>query len=310
MDNIDISIVIPVKNGQRYLDSVLKAIFSQQINARFEAIIVDSGSTDMTLDIVRRYPVRLYQILKKEFNHGLTRNLGISKSQGKYTILLTQDAVPYNNHWMQSLVDNLERDERIAGAYSRQMPNSDSHVITQIRVSRFFTAHNKRRDSQIHKTEDYDKLSPQEKHRFCNFDNVSSCIRKSVWEKIPFPKTDFAEDLEWSKRVLEAGYKIAYEPDSIVYHSHDFSVFDWYKRNRINYNKLYLLFGINTINNLYKFLIVFFVYTFRDLYFLFKDKRRLKLILSSIHLIPFYSFFGLLGQYKGIKNSRHYNNIL
>jgi len=292
------------------LDSVLKAIFSQQINAGFEVIIIDSGSTDMTLDIVRRYPVRLYQIIKKEFNHGLTRNLGISKAQGKYIILMTQDAIPYNNRWMQSLVDNLEHDERVAGVYSMQIAHGDSHILTQIRVNRFFTSSKIRRESQIDKIEDYNRLSPKEKHRFCNFDNVSCCIRKTVWEGIPFPKADFGEDIEWSKNVLEKGYKIAYEPDSIVYHSHDFSISDWYKRNRANYNKLHLLFGINTINNLYKFLIAFFVYTLRDIYLVCKEKRQLKVILSNIHLIPFYSFFGLLGQYKGIKNPRHYNNIL
>lgn len=310
MNDIDISVVIPVKNGQRYLDSVLKAIFSQEINARFEVIIIDSGSTDITLDIIRQYPIRLYQIPEKEFNHGLTRNLGISKAYGKYIVLLTQDAIPYNNYWMKNLIDNLKRDQHVAGVYSMQTSHRDAHPLTQIRVNRFFTADKIRRESWIDKIQDYNKLSPNEKHRLCNFDNVSSCIRKAVWEEIPFPKADFGEEIEWSKNVLEKGYKIVYEPDSIVYHSHDLSIFDWYKRNLINFNKLSTLFGVNTINNLYRLLVSFFIYTFRDIYLLCKDKRRLKLILSNIHLIPLYSFFGLLGQYNGIKNSYHYDNIL
>ena len=49
MKDIDISIVIPVKNGQRYLDEVLRAIFSQEINMQFFVIIIDSGSEDKTL---------------------------------------------------------------------------------------------------------------------------------------------------------------------------------------------------------------------------------------------------------------------
>lgn len=310
MSNIDISVVIPVKNGHRYLDALLKAVFSQKINAKFEVIIIDSGSTDKTVDIIKRYPVRFYQIDEKEFNHGLTRNFGISKSLGKYVILMTQDAVPYDNRWMENLVNNLEHDQQVGGVYSMQIPHNDAHLLTRMRVNRFFTASKVKRESQINIMEDYHRLSPQEKYLFCNFDNVSSCIRKTVWKKIPFPKTDFGEDIEWSKEVLERGYKIVYEPDSKIYHSHDFSIYEWYKRNLINFNKLSTLFGINTADNLYQLLVDFFIYTFRDAYLLCKENKRFKVILPNIHLVPLYSFFGLLGQYKGIKNSYLYNNIL
>jgi len=306
MNGIDISVIIPVKNGQRYLKSVLEAVFSQEINAKFEVIIVDSGSTDKTLNIIMQYQLTHYRIRETEFNHGLTRNFAISKSQGKYIILMNSDAIPYNNRWMERLVSNLECDQRAAGVYSRQVPHKESHPLTQVRVNRFFTSSKTRRESQIDKIDDYEKLSPREKHRFCNFDNVSSCIRRDVWDKIPFPKTDFAEDLEWSESVLRAGHKIIYEPDSIVYHSHDFSIFDWYKKNRVNFNKLASLFGLNNINNIYRLLAFFFIYTFRDIYFLYKDKRSFTAILSNIHLIPLYSFSGALGQYIGAKEAFHF----
>lgn len=249
MDNIEISVVIPTKNGQKYLDAVLKGVFSQKINAKFEVIVVDSGSTDKTLDIIAGYLIRLYRIDENEFNHGLTRNLGISKSKGKYIILITQDAIPYDCRWMEKLVNNLEYDERVAGAYSMQIPHKDARIMTQMRVNRFFTASKIKRVSQIDRMEDYRNLTLRQKHLFCSFDNVSSCIRKTVWGKIPFPKTDFGEDIEWSKEVLERGYKIVYEPDSKVYHSHDLSIYDWYKRNLINFDKLSALFGITTVDS-------------------------------------------------------------
>lgn len=305
MNEIDISVVIPTKNGQNYLDSVLKGVFSQEINAKFEVIIVDSGSTDKSLDIITQYPLRCYQIKTEEFNHGLTRNFGISKSQGKYIVLMTQDAIPYDNLWMKKLVDTIERDKFVAGVYSRQIPHKESHILTQIRTNRFLTAQTIRKESQIANLEDYNKLSPKEKYFFCNFDNVSSCIRRSVWEEINFPKTDFAEDLEWSKKVLESGHKIIYEPNSIVYHSHDFSVFDWYKRNRINYNKLYSLFGMNTIDKFYKLFAYFIIYTIKDFYYVWiHNKRNPKIILPSIFLIPPFSFTGALGQYTATKNAK------
>ena len=304
MDDLAISVVIPVKNGQRYLNSALQRVFSQKINERFEVIIVDSGSTDKTLDIIRRYPARLYCIPEKEFNHGLTRNLGISKACGKYIVLMTQDAIPCDNFWMKNLVDNLKRDQSIAGVYSMQIPRPDAHILTQIRVNRFFAAAKTRRESRIYEIEEYNKLSWDEKHRLCNFDNVSSCIRKDIWKKIPLPKADFGEDIEWSKNVLEKGYKIVYEPNSKVYHSHDFSIFDWHKRNLINFKRLSALFGAKTRNNLCRLLADFFIYVFKDAWLLLcEGKKGFKALFFNIHLIPLYSFFGLLGRYKWIKEA-------
>jgi len=308
MSKVDISVVIPVKNGQRYLDSVLKAIFSQKTNAKFEVIIVDSGSQDKTMDIAKNYPVNIYQIEERNFNHGLTRNYGISKAQGEYLILMTADAIPYNDSWMEKLIGNLARDERVAGAYSRQMPHRDSFPLTQIRVNRFFTSSIERRESQITDIDIYNKLFPQNKHQFCNFDNVSSCIRKSIWKEFPFSKTDFAEDLEWSKSVLEAGYKIVYEPDSIVYHSHDFSPSDWYAKNMLNCHKLYSLFGVvNNIDRIHA-LLNFIFYTIRDSYFLCREQHSIKVIASNIHLIPAYSFSTVLAQYRSTKGYRQSPN--
>ncbi|MBU0694873.1 MAG: glycosyltransferase [Candidatus Omnitrophica bacterium] len=304
MREVAISVVIPVKNGQRYLDEVLKAIFSQEIKREFEVVIVDSGSTDRTLDIIGQYPVRFYQIKENEFNHGLTRNLGISKAQGKYIILLTADAIAYDQCWMRKLIEHLERDSRVAGSYSRQIPHKDSQPLSRIRVKNSLTFSKERRESQIKKKEDYFALSPEEKRRFCNFDNVSSCLRKEVWKKVPFPKTDFAEDLEWSKAVIEAGHKIIYEPESIVYHSHDFSLPEWYRKNRINYKTLYTLFGIEVINNFSQLIKFFFISTLWDIYYLCKDARGGKAILSNIWLIPLHSLWRALGHYRGVNEAK------
>ncbi len=301
MDNIDISVIIPVKNSQRYLDAALKAVFMQEINFKFEVIVVDSGSTDNSLDIIATYPVRLYRINEAEFNHGLTRNYGVAKAQGKYIIFMTPDAVPSNNRWMQRLIDDLEHDQQAAGVYSRQIPHRDSCLLTQLRVNQFFTASEEKIVNQINNPEDYRKLPPNEKYRLCNFDNVSSCMRRIIWEKIPFPKTDFAEDLEWSKKALEAGYKIIYEPESIVFHAHDFSIRGWYRRNWLNARKLSALFEINSVRNPFQLLALTLIYTFRDIGILYREKK-IKAALPKIHLIPLYSFSGLFGQYRGIRS--------
>ena len=57
---------------------------------------------------------------------------------------------------------------------------------------------------------------------FYFFSNVSSVLRRSVWQQFPFPEVEFAEDQLWARRVLEAGYQTAYRADSLVYHSHGY----------------------------------------------------------------------------------------
>jgi len=307
MSDIDISVVIPVKNGEKYLDSALKAVFSQKTDLRFEVIVIDSGSKDATPDIIKKYPAcRLYQIKEEDFNHGLTRNFGISQAMGRYVVLMTQDAIPCDRRWMWRLVDNIERDGRVAGVYSCQIPYENASILAKIRTNNFFTSRREKRTSYIDDMEGYDRLSAGEKHQFCNFDNVSSCIRKAVWENFKFSNMEFGEDIEWAKRVLEAGYKIVYEPDSAVYHSHEYSIADWYRRNRVNYKTLRSIFGIRGINAAYKLLPFLFICAIRDFYNLgkfYKDTKDIRAVLSGIFLIPIYSFFGALGQYDGARKA-------
>ncbi|MFA5388684.1 MAG: glycosyltransferase [Candidatus Omnitrophota bacterium] len=305
MGNIDVSVVIPVKNGERYLDSALKAVFSQKTNFRFEVIIVDSGSTDRTGDIIKKYPaVKLHKVNERDFNHGLTRNFGISNAGGRYVILMTQDAVPCGKNWMDALIGDIERDSCVAGVYSRQIPHPGAKAFGRLKTSMFFASGEEKRISHIDNLERYNGLPPQEKRRFCSFDNVSSCIRKSVWEAFKFSNSDFGEDIEWAKRVLEAGYKIVYEPDSAVYHSHDYSIAEWYKRNREDCGKLYSLFGLNEVSTGYKVLPFIFIYMFLDfcgLVRLYKYTKDIKTVLSVVPLIPVYAFAGAFGRYMGTR---------
>lgn len=303
METIETSIIVPVKNGQKYLDSALKAIFSQETDAKFEVIAVDSGSTDNTLDILKNYPVQLYQIRDSEFNHGATRNYAISKSRGRYVILMNSDTVPFDKHWLEMLVNNLKKDKDAAGAYSRQIPHNDSSLLTWLRVGRFITFGKIRRESQITEVGDYEKLKPKDKYILSNFDNVSSCIRKDIWQKIPFPDTDFAEDLEWSRAVLRAGYKIIYDPRSVVYHSHEFSFMGWYRKNCINSNRISGLFGFSPINKLYKVFMFSSFYIIRDIYSIFVYKRNFKAVLTNLWPVIAYSFVGALGQYRGARDT-------
>ncbi len=234
-----VSVVIPVLNGGRLFHRCLDSLARQELDRPFEILVVDSGSSDGSDSIAESYG-RVIRIPKSEFNHGLTRNIGISKSGGELVALLVQDAVPCDRFWLQRLVDVFD-DERVAGAYSRQMPHPGANPIVAARLRRWSAGGSEKVVKQISDQAQFDAMKPVQKVETVSFDNVSSMIRRSAWEKQPFPEADFGEDTGWSLAVLRAGWKVVYEPTSAVWHSHSNSL--WYEFKRVymdhqNWNRL------------------------------------------------------------------------
>lgn len=216
-----ISVVIPTKNAGLGFKQTLEVIFKQRSSSPLEVVVVDSGSEDETLEICEGYPVKVLRIAPEDFNHGATRNYAISQSRGEFIVLVVQDAVPADEWWMAALIEDLESDPMVAGAYSRHLPQPGADFLVR-RNTEYWHAQQKGRVVQrIDKPEVFDKLSVEEKRGLCRFDNVSSAIRRDVWQRYPFPPLNFAEDFAWALQVLKAGYVLIYEPNSMIYHSHD-----------------------------------------------------------------------------------------
>jgi rhamnosyltransferase len=95
-----------------------------------------------------------------------------------------------------------------------------------------------------------DRLDPPARLRLCAFDNVCSCIRRSVWQQIPFSETPIAEDLEWGRAALLAGHRLDYVADAVVLHSHDRSAGYEFARTYVLHRQLQRLFGLRTIPTL------------------------------------------------------------
>lgn len=209
------TIILLTKNGGKDLNDCLSAIFSQKTSHAFEVIAIDSGSTDTTLDILGKFQVRIVQIKPEEFRHGATRNLGAREAKGKFLVYVTQDAIPFNEHWLELLINGFGNDEKIAGVYSRNIPKPGCDPFEARYIARAWGE--KREVKNLENCRNFKKL--------VFFSNTSSCIRKNVWEKYPFnDKLVQTEDQEWSKKVLESGYTIIYEPGSKVYHSHNYPI--------------------------------------------------------------------------------------
>lgn len=215
------SVVIPTLNAGPVFRRLLEGIRIQQTEFDFEIIVVDSGSTDGTVELAEGCGARVHRIDGSEFNHGATRNLGVSLARGEHAVLTVQDAVPFDRRWLAAMVESLDRDERVAGVYGRQIPHLDAGPLTRATINGQASASPERTEKYLDAGSRLDELPPRRRRRLCAFDNVSSCIRRSVWEEVPFEKTGFGEDLRWGKRIIEAGYKLVYEPRSAVFHSHE-----------------------------------------------------------------------------------------
>ena len=214
-----VSVLFVTKNGERYLDEVLRHVRAQQ--GKFflrEIIAVDSGSRDHTLAILESHAVRVIRIPPQEFGHGKTRNLAAAHAQGDYLVFLTQDSTPADTDWLDTLLAPLQADPSIAGAYSRQIPRPHCHPMEWRRIVEDELSG--RAESCLNSSDAPDYADNPAFFYF--FSNVSSILRRSIWQQHPFPEVEFAEDQLWARAVLEAGYKTAYRADSLVYHSHGY----------------------------------------------------------------------------------------
>lgn len=224
-----VSVLIPTKNGERYLDEVLTAVSRQQGGvAPVEVIAVDSGSRDRTLAILLRHQVRVVQIRPEEFGHGKTRNLAAAQARGEYLVFLTQDATPADEHWLDNLLAPVRADPLVAGAFSRHRPRPDCHPMEWHRIVAYEL--HSQSESQVYTAIDNPDYAGNPA-RYRVFANTSSVIRRAAWEQIPFPEVEFAEDQAWAERVLTAGYKTAYAANSVVFHSHSYGPWANFRRH-------------------------------------------------------------------------------
>jgi rhamnosyltransferase len=246
----EVSVIIPTYNEEGpVFEEALEAISSQRSDFAYEILVVDSGSSDGTTDLARKYSARVLSIPKSEFNHGGTRNRGISEARGEFAVMTVGDAIPADEFWLQGLVENLANDERVAGAYSRQIPRQDCNPFTRYGLENHFTNLPERREQVIEDLASYEALPPRRKLELVTFDDVSSCLRRSVWEKHPYKELSYGEDIEWAERVLKEGYKIVYDPKSAVIHSHNRSVLYELKKHYLTHKLLAEMLGFRSLRS-------------------------------------------------------------
>jgi len=214
MTGVAASIIILTKNGGDNFPRLLGRIYSQQFAGGYEVIVIDSGSTDGTLDAAGKYPARLHQIPPGEFHHSRTRNLGAAMAQGKYIVYVTQDALPLEDSWLHKLTGNLS-DPRVAMAVGRQIAWESTKP-----PEKFFYHYNFPEFKIM-----VQSGSAGYYHDNVFISDVNSAYRKEILLEYKFAENIvMAEDKEIAVRFINGGLSIIYEPAAAVYHSHDYGL--------------------------------------------------------------------------------------
>jgi rhamnosyltransferase len=242
------SVVIPTRNGDATLPALLDSIWSQQTRGFVEIIAVDSGSSDGTLDLLAWKATGVIEVEPSAFDHGTTRNLAIARARGEFIVLLAQDARLTGENCLEALAHPFSSNPMLAGTFARQLPRAGASALTRHYHARWIASAAEQRCADLDGgQEELERMSPAARLALCTFDNVASCIRRSVWEQYPFKTAPIAEDLEWAKEVLVRGYSLAFVPEAVVEHSHERSAAYEYARTRLLHARLYDLFGLHTI---------------------------------------------------------------
>jgi GT2 family glycosyltransferase len=155
--------------------------------------------------------------------------------------------LPTSDRWLEDLTAPLVADETVAGTFARQEPRPDASGVTRHYLAKGAAAGEESWYSEISGDAEWQEAAPEERLWRCVFDNVCSCVRRSVWAAHPFMETPIGEDIEWARDVLLAGHRIVYAPQATVAHSHERSALYEYRRTFLLHRRLWELFELQTI---------------------------------------------------------------
>lgn len=212
------SIIIRTKNEEKWLGVALEKL-SKQTEADFEVLVVDSGSTDRTLEIATKYQskldLKIYHIKPEQFTYPFACNYGAQKASGDYLVYLSGHSVPIDSDWLKCGLSNFESD-KTAGVYGKVHPLPDASIWEKIYYGFGF--------SKIQKI--------IRKARIGVLGNTNSIIRKDLWAKHHFDERMIGggEDTAWARYYLRKDYLIVCDSRFSVFHSHSLGLIKFIKQ--------------------------------------------------------------------------------
>lgn len=219
-----IDIICPLYNAENYLISLNNSLMMQQkVNIKSINYIL-TESKDNTEKLLKDNKLNYTKIKKSEFSHSLTRENAAMKCNGDILVFITQDVVVEDKLWLHNLIKNIGKDN-IAAAYSRQISKFNN-------IEKYTREFNYPNKSFVVSKDDIDKLGL----KTFFFSDASCAIKTSIYKELngyDGKKLPISEDMYIAYKIIMNGYKISYEADSIVYHSHKFTLKEIYDRYKL-----------------------------------------------------------------------------
>lgn len=303
MPPVALSVVVPVKDGAAHLPALLAALREQQVTGGFEVVALDSGSRDGSREMLagpRGFALRPIDVAPAAFDHGTTRNLGAREARGTFLVFLSQDALPIGPRFLETLVEPLRQDLRLAGVSARQRPRPDADAITRERLARGGLAETRARRVFATAAE-LDAMSALERLRACTFDNVAASVRRDVLLAHPFPASRFGEDVEWADRILRAGFGLAVEPAAEVVHSHQRNMSALFRRRYLEHRTLMRVFGVAVVPSVSGLLRAAVGGALHDLAVAWRAREPGRALIRA----PWQAIAEACGEYRGARDERH-----
>ena len=220
-----IEVVIPTYNGGKKFCQVAEMLKQQVGITPNDVLIIDSSSSDQTVQVARNAGFRVQIINKKDFGHGKTRRMAAEQSTSEYIVFMTQDAIPASNDSIIQLCKPLMENQNIGVTYGRQLPTPEAGAIGNHARLFNYPAH-----SQMKTKADIPVLGI--KTIFCS-DSFAAYNRKKLLESGNFPDVDFGEDTLIAAKFIKEGYAVYYNADACVYHAHSFTLSEDFQRSVI-----------------------------------------------------------------------------
>ena len=224
----DVDVIIPVYKPDGKLTLLLERLKEQSLPVQNIILIntekkyFDKWTEGMNFQ--EKYKnVLVKHIRKEEFDHGKTRNYGVSLSKAPYFIMMTDDALPADENLVKELLAPFT-DERVGMSYARQIPTKESDTIESYTRSFNYP------DTSCEKTaEDLERMGI--KTFFAS--NACAAYRREIFDRLGgfIDRAIFNEDMIYARGVINAGYKIFYAAGARVEHSHNYSGKGQFKRN-------------------------------------------------------------------------------
>jgi rhamnosyltransferase len=219
---MQVTVIVPTYNASSKLSVLIRRLKEQTLE-NLSILVVDSSSSDDTVEIAKACHVGILIVDRDKFDHGGTRTIAGKTAKGDIHVYLTQDAFPSDVHALKALITPFDNDHELAAVYGRQLPYPDATPFAA--HSRLF---NYPAQSFTRRLNDKERYGI--KTAFLS--NSFSAYRKSALEEIGWFKENLisTEDTYAGAKLLLAGYSLAYAADAMVYHSHNYTLLQEFKR--------------------------------------------------------------------------------